>query len=133
MPITRPRISPGTDICRMFIADVVNISVRKPVGTSTTATARKVGIRPAANSKTPKPIAAPRKNADPQRPLRRAATAAPARVPTASMVVSRPYASAPRSNVLRASTARLIGKFSPNVETMNTVPSSTRRSARPQT
>ena len=103
------------------------------MGTSASATARKVGIRPVANSKAPKPIAAPRKNPIRTGPCRRAATAAPARVPTASMVVSRPYASAPRSNVLRASTARLIGKFSPNVETMNTVPSSTRRSARPQT
>ena len=59
---------------------------------------------------------------------RLAASVAPARVPTARAVESSPYVAAPLPKVLRASTARARGKFSPNVATMKTVASSTRRS-----
>ena len=54
MPITRPRISGAEASCTLEFAAVEKVMLARPTGTSINARRKKVGIRPAAISNSPK-------------------------------------------------------------------------------
>ena len=88
--MTRPRIVGSTPSCTDAFAAVVNVSIAHPAGTSMRAVDANPGIDPAATSINPNAVAAPTRNSDDGRRVRRVARIAPTQAPTASAVDSNP-------------------------------------------
>ncbi len=89
--ITRPRMVGSTPSCTDAFAAVVNVSIARPVGTSSTAVESKLGIEPGRDLEHARTRSRRRSGtAASAAASRRVASTAPTHAPTASAVDSRP-------------------------------------------